>query len=276
MLGKLLKHEYKVTARYFVPMYVVVGIMTVLLKLSFLFSGDSAYTTMESNPFLDIVQGLLIAVYVLVVLGTGILSVFFLVKRFYTNMYGDDGYLMHTLPVTGTQLLNSKLICSFTWILSLIPVGLLSFLILFAGTDTFSAISYFGGTLTEQFYTLNISGFSIGITIAESILYFLLSILAGLLSYYLAIALGQHFLGEHRLMGAILFYFLLSIVASAISSVLNTITEGSLSLLSVSLSSFMLQAMNLALAMNIVTNLILIVAYYLVLRYLLNQKLNLY
>lgn len=276
MLGKLLKHEYKVTARYFVPMYVVVGIMTVLLKLSFLFSGDSAYTTMESNPFLDIVQGLLIAVYVLVVLGTGILSVFFLVKRFYTNMYGDDGYLMHTLPVTGTQLLNSKLICSFTWILSLIPVGLLSFLILFAGTDTFSAISYFWGTLTEQFYTLNISGFSIGITIAESILYFLLSILAGLLSYYLAIALGQHFLGEHRLMGAILFYFLLSIVASAISSVLNTITEGSLSLLSVSLSSFMLQAMNLALALNIVTNLILIVAYYLVLRYLLNQKLNLY
>lgn len=276
MLGKLLKHEYKVTARYFVPMYVVVGIMTLLLKLSFLFSGDSAYTTMESNPFLDIVQGLLIAVYVLVVLGTCILSVFFLVKRFYTNMYGDDGYLMHTLPVTGTQLLNSKLICSFTWILSLIPVGLLSFLILFAGTDTFSAISYFWGTLTEQFYTLNISGLSIGITIAESIFYFLLSILAGLLSYYLAIALGQHFLGEHRLMGAILFYFLLSIVASAISSVLNTITEGSLSLLSVSLSSFMLQAMNLALAMNIVTNLILIVAYYLVLRYLLNQKLNLY
>lgn len=276
MLGKLLKHEYKVTARYFVPMYVVVGIITVLLKLSFLFSGDSAFTAMESNPFLDIVQGLLIAVYVLVILGTGILSVFFLVKRFYTNMYGDDGYLMHTLPVTGTQLLNSKLICSFTWLLSLIPVGLLSFLILFVGTDTFSAISYFWGTLTEQFYTLNISGFSICITIAESILYFLLSILAGLLSYYLAIALGQHFLGEHRLTGAILFYFLLSIVASAISSVLNTITEGSLSLLSVSVSVFMLQVMNLALAMNIVTNLILIVAYYLILRYLLNQKLNIY
>lgn len=276
MLGKLLKHEYKVTARYFLPMYAAVGITTLLLKLSFFFSEDSVLTSVESNPFLDILQGLLIAAYVLVILGTSILSVFFLVKRFYTNMYGDDGYLMHTLPVTGSQLLNSKLICSFTWLLSLIPVGLLSFLILFAGTDTFSMISYVWGTLTEQVYTLTISGFSICITIAELILYFLLSILSGLLSYYLAIALGQHFLGEHRLMGTILFYFLLSIIASAVSSVSNTITGGSISLLSVSLTGFMLKAINLSLAMNIVTNLILIVAYYLVLRYLLNQKLNLY
>lgn len=276
MLGKLLKHEYKVTARYFLPMYAAVGITTLLLKLSFFFSEDSVLTSVESNPFLDILQGLLIAAYVLVILGTSILSVFFLVKRFYTNMYGDDGYLMHTLPVTGSQLLNSKLICSFTWLLSLIPVGLLSFLILFAGTDTFSMISYVWGTLTEQVYTLTISGFSICITIAELILYFLLSILSGLLSYYLAIALGQHFLREHRLMGTILFYFLLSIIASAVSSVSNTITGGSISLLSVSLTGFMLKAINLSLAMNIVTNLILIVAYYLVLRYLLNQKLNLY
>lgn len=276
MLGKLLKHEYKVTARYFLPMYAAVGITTLLLKLSFFFSEDSVLTSVESNPFLDILQGLLIAAYVLVILGTSILSVFFLVKRFYTNMYGDDGYLMHTLPVTGSQLLNSKLICSFTWLLSLIPVGLLSFLILFAGTDTFSMISYVWGTLTEQVYTLTISGFSICITIAELILYFLLSILSGLLSYYLAIALGQHFLGEHRLMGTILFYFLLSIIASAVSSVSNTITGGSISLLSVSLTGFMLKAINLSLAMNIVTDLILIVAYYLVLRYLLNQKLNLY
>lgn len=277
MLGKLLKHEFKVTSRYFIPMYITVGVMTVLLKLSFLFSGDSIFMSLGESTFMSIIQGLLIAVYVLAIAGTCVLAIFFLIRRFYTNMFGDSGYLMHTLPVTGGQLLNSKLICAFLWMLSLIPVGLLSFFVLFAGTDTFGDIRFMWSLLTEHFYILRISGFSVGWTLVEVIVYVLLTLLCSLLCYYLAITLGQHFMGERRLLGAILFYFLLSIISSAINSVLTNLVERGIQIsMASSYTGILLRAVNMGIAMGIVTDLIMIIASYLIIRYLLDKRLNLY
>ena len=277
MLGKLLKHEYKITSRYFIPMYIAIGVMTLLLKLSFLFSENSIFMSIEASTFMDIVQGLLITVYVIVLVGTAFLSVFFLVKRYYSNMFGDEGYLTHTLPVTGNQLLNSKLICSFTWILSLIPVALLSFLLLFAGTDIYFDVSDAMAILMEEARIMSISGFSVGLLVAELIACVLIGYISALLSYYLAITLGQHFMGDHRLLGSIIFYFVLSIISSAISSVFTNIVEQTIyENIMVSAAAALFQAVTIILGIGIVINLILIVVYYLITNYLLTKKLNLY
>ena len=41
-----------------------------------------------------------------------ILSAVFVLTRFYKGLLGDEGYLMHTLPVHSWQLVLSKLICA--------------------------------------------------------------------------------------------------------------------------------------------------------------------
>ena len=39
----------------------------------------------------------------------------YIAVRFYKNLYTDEGYLMHTLPVTPRQLLVSKLTVGSLW-----------------------------------------------------------------------------------------------------------------------------------------------------------------
>ena len=46
------------------------------------------------------------------------------VQRFYKNLLGREGYLMHTLPVTETQLILSKLLTSMVWVLCSGLVGI--------------------------------------------------------------------------------------------------------------------------------------------------------
>lgn len=277
MLGKLLKHEFTVTSRYFLPMFLIIAAITALLKISLLLSEGSIFMSIEISTFLSIVEGLLIAIYVLVLIGTAILSLFLLVKRFYTNMFGDEGYLTHTLPVTGTQHLNSKLICSFTWMILLIPVWILSLLILFSGTDLFSDFTYFGSMAMEETRILQVSGFSIHILIFEILLCLPLNLFASILSYYLCITLGQHFMGNHRLAGSILFYFVLSVISSMVTSVFNAIIEGTvLNDTMLYTTTAAIQVGTIMLGVALLITMIQIIVYYLITNYLLTKKLNLY
>jgi len=277
MLGKLLKHEFKVTSRWFFPMFLVIAVITVLLKISMILSEGSIFLSLGISTMMSIIEGLFIALYVIILIGTSILALFLLIKRFYSNMFGNEGYLTHTLPVTGTQLLNSKLICSFTWIMSLIPIWIISFLILFAGTDIFSEAGYYTSAITEEIHILNVSGFSIGLIVLELVLLAILSTISALLDYYLSITLGQHYLGEHRLLGAILFYFILSVVSSTISSVFTTVLENVL--LSNAVFLTMADAFKLITGIfgyALIVTSIQTIVYYMLTRYFLTKKLNLH
>ena len=131
--------------------------------------------------------------------------------------------------------------------------------------------------LMEEARIMSISGFSVGLLVAELIACVLIGIISALLSYYLAITLGQHFMGDHRLLGSIIFYFVLSIISSAISSVFTNIVEQTIyENIMVSAAAALFQAVTIILGIGIVINLILIVVYYLITNYLLTKKLNLY
>ena len=276
MLGKLLKHEFKATSRYFIPIFIIIAVITALLKFSMILSEGSIFISMEISMIISIMQGLFIAVYVIVLVGTSILALFLLLKRFYSNMFGDEGYLTHTIPVTGTQLLNSKLICSFTWILLLIPIWILSFLILFAGTDFFTEMGYYTAAFSEELSILSTSGFSIGLIVAELVIMAIAGLIGMILSYYLSITLGQHFLGNHRLLGAILFYFVLSVISSTISSVYTTVIENFIySDLAAINAADAFRMITVIFATAIIISLIQTVVYYLLTRYFLTKKLNL-
>ena len=219
MLGKLLKQELKTTSRYFVPMYVSFLVVTLLLKLSFFFTGGSETLIINNTSVVaDFFQGLMIFLYVIVLIGVNILTYFFIIKRFYSNLFGDEGYLMFTLPVSTGQLLGSKLISALIWLLIMVPMNLLSFVLLFVGTDAYHSFAYYASYFTEELHILSISGYHIGLLVFEIIVIALLSLLCSLLMFYFSIALAQHFFSEHRLLGSIGCYFVLSMIESMIES----------------------------------------------------------
>ena len=110
MLKKLLKYEFRATARTYGGMYLA------LLAASVLFGGSVRRWngTTNSDAYSTLV-GLLSLVYTAVIIGTVVVTIMTIVQRFYRNLLGREGYLMHTLPVTETQLVTSKLISSTVW-----------------------------------------------------------------------------------------------------------------------------------------------------------------
>lgn len=278
MLGKLIKQELKVTSRYFVPMYVSFAVVTLLLKLSFLFSGgDDIFVQADTSVFANFFQGLMVFVYVVVLIGISILTYFFIIKRFYSNLFGDEGYLMFTLPVTAGQLINAKLIGAIIWLLIMAPMMIGSFLLLFLGTDAYHSFVEMFGYIAEELHVLEISGYNIGLLVFEIIISGILGMICSLLMFYFAIALAQHFFSEHRLLGTVGCYFGLSIVQSVLESFSGVFLENVYTdLLMANTTADMLATFHMTVPLGILIYVVLIAAYYVGTHYLLNKKLNLY
>lgn len=272
MLGKLIKHEMKITSRTILPMYFCFIVATMLLKVSFVFSEGSFFFIVHQSSVLDLLQILLIFAYGILLVGTVLLTYFMILKRFYSGMFGDEGYLMFTLPVSTRQLLNSKLISSFLWMLISVPLILGSFLFLFWNTGTYQDLIYGLSLVFEEISILQTSGFSLGLLLAEMIILSILEILSSLLNFYLAMTLGHHFCSEHRLLGSIGFYFVISMAESSITSFIQALfvdweTMNNITELYTGISSTFF--------VSIVLSIILVMVYYTVIHHFLDKRLNL-
>ena len=93
MLKKLLKYEFKATARTYGGMYLA------LLAASVLFGGSVRRWNGTNSDTYSTLVGLLSLVYTAVIIGTVVVTIMTIVQRFYRNLLGREGYLMHTLPV---------------------------------------------------------------------------------------------------------------------------------------------------------------------------------
>ena len=119
MLKKLLKYEFKATARTYGGMYLA------LLAASVLFGGSVWRWNGTNSDAYSTLVGLLSLVYTAVIIGTVVVTIMTIVQRFYGNLLGREGYLMHTLPVTEAQLVGAKLISGTVWsVCSIFAAGL--------------------------------------------------------------------------------------------------------------------------------------------------------
>ena len=121
MLSKLLKYEFKSTSRIFLPIYAAILILSILTSLK---------TTNPGSE--DLLSVLFPTILGLTFTGLLIMTLIMVVKRFDTNLLSDEGYLMFTLPVKITDLINSKLALSVFWaVTSTILFGLSMTIIFF-------------------------------------------------------------------------------------------------------------------------------------------------
>ena len=123
MLGKLMKHEFRATARIMLP---VMGAMVALALLANLSSRGLA-GNLSDVPMLRIFFVLIIIFFGVAVVATAVMALVIMVSRFYRNLLKDEGYLMFTLPVSVHELIWSKLIVSLVWFLG---TGLLILLVM--------------------------------------------------------------------------------------------------------------------------------------------------
>lgn len=119
MLKQLLKYEFKATKSLYFGLYLALALLSVVLGVTFRQEHALAHSTSFQN-----LEVILMIVYVSVILAIAVLCFVNTIQRFYKNLLGREGYLMHTLPVTETQLILSKLLTSMVWVLCSGLVGI--------------------------------------------------------------------------------------------------------------------------------------------------------
>ena len=105
MLGKLIKHELRHSARYHFAIFIATVAVTVVVGLSLV--TDSSLLTVLASLGLGFTG-----------IATIIITVVSIIKNFYDTMFTRLGYLTMTLPVKGSQLLLSKIIVAVIWVVA--------------------------------------------------------------------------------------------------------------------------------------------------------------
>ena len=218
MLKKLLKYEYKATGRTLLPLYGGILIFSIITKI---FSMINEFFQSDSTgSFWQNMQGLSSFAYGIIIFSTFIITFFIALQRFYTNLLGDEGYLMFTLPVKTWMHIVSKLVTAVTWIVSSVIVFISSLIILLANDDFFSTLSNFWDFFIEVFSI--IPGTNPGIAFAEITLMALAVAVEFLLTFYFAITIGRQ-LFKKKLLGIFVSYIGLNFAKQTISSIVLTI-----------------------------------------------------
>ena len=123
MLGKLLKQDFRATARLILPVYAAVPVLGLFTGLI------TRLCENQSNIWISILGSLVSFVFSLALIAAVVTTVVLMILRFYRNLMTDEGYLMFTLPVSTTELICSKLIVSVVWFLGARAVDALGLLV---------------------------------------------------------------------------------------------------------------------------------------------------
>ena len=213
MLSKLLKHEFRATGRTMLPVYAAVVVLAVLANISI-----RMLLTRDVGPLLSIFFGLIVAAFVIGIIAAGIMTLVMMIKRFYTNCLKDEGYLMHTLPVSVHELVWSKMIVSVVWFAAtFVVIWLVILLTGLIQTDT-SLAQFFSGfpSWAEIKAMMAEAGIRSGDLWLIGLEMLLAIIVAGLytcLHFYAAMSLG-HMFAKDKILLSIVFFVGISFVLS--------------------------------------------------------------
>ena len=282
MLRKLIKQEFKATARLMLPLYLAVILLGLGAKLAevVLNATDTSSGGVFAGfgmpgqvmDFLDVLSVLVVTGFVVALIAAFAVSFVLMIMRFRNNLLGDEGYVMFTLPVSVHQLVWSKLIVSLVWFVGAVVVDGVAILLVLMGDEfTFSQLFPAIASFFSQFTSGQAAHF-VGFT-AEGLLLAVILTFSCCLEFYAAMAIGHSF-AKHKGLLSVVFFFAISAASEVISSVLML---GANKLgLTIQLDSFsQLANAHLLMAALLVINLIFAGVLYFLTTYMLKNRLNL-
>lgn len=192
MLGKLIKHEWKASWKIYGIINLYMVIITVLCAITTMLMlqqeepGEMAVLLMISTFVL----------YYLSLIGVTFAPNLYSAIRFHKNLYGNEGYLMHTLPVGKHSLILSKLAVAVAWmnitcVMIVVSIGTLVMSVIsvldahFEAVDMMKELGTIFADMQEAFVT------PMWLVVIVWILTYVIGTVSGTLLFYACISLGQ-------------------------------------------------------------------------------------
>lgn len=223
MLGKLIKYDLKSMSRMFIPIWVLSPVIGLLL--SFTARGMIAVSEANGsviNSFQVTSSGIAATIigllFVGLMVGLFVMTLMFVIQRFWNGLLKEEGYLMFTLPVETWKLIVSKALTATLITCISTVIGILSCTLLAAASleDVMKTLSagfhFFLQGMVEEFGPLGLS-----VLIVLCLILSVLSVAEGIYEIYAAMALGQLVQG-HRVLGACVCFIGLNIILSLVTN----------------------------------------------------------
>lgn len=217
MILKLFKYDFMNIGKKLIPFYIaalVIGIINRFL----LFTTDISRMERENNFLAMFGSPLLYFAYFAVVFGIFCMTVFVIITRYSSSIYGNEGYLTNTLPLKPSQIIWAKLINFLIWIF-------ISYFIIFVSLFILFPFEFFIRNIirdSEFYQDLNtmVKEFFSSKYIFMSILQLIYNLFAhvqSILIIFLSIAIANLFKSYKVVVGVIAF-FIISIIFSFIGA----------------------------------------------------------
>ena len=200
MLGKMIKHEFKATGRLILPLFLLVIVMTPVLALLNKLASHIGRKSLAGG----LLSGISMVSFVAMMIGACVAVFIYIMVRFYKTIATSEAYMTFCLPVNSHHVMLSKLIVATVWQVLTVAVAIGSLYIMFI----INGIIEPGTVFNHMERMLTSSGIEYG-----SLFGFLfkigamifISMITSILSWYLAVCLGQIFQEKRVLMSIVMY-----------------------------------------------------------------------
>ena len=259
-MGRLMKYDLRAAMRLFIPLWLgtlalgLINRFTVRLEFS-------------ENHVLNFFTGMAMVLYVLAVLSILVVTLIYIIQRFYQSMLKDEGYLTFTLPVGIDSILWSKALTALILVAGSAIVAFASLMILLVWNVNAEEFMRFFREIRQYLGDITLTAVTFCVLAAASTV-------CNVILIYLSMALGQ-LAQKHRLAASVGAFVLINMATSMLYSlvlgpVVMRLTE------SMEFPNLNPMAIvNLAFGVLILNCLILTAVYYFPTRYIFKRKLNL-
>lgn len=221
MTGNLIKYEFRSGLRYigiiWPALIVSAALLGIVLKvMGNVFPEDPQGIMNILQLIFDLVFPLL---YAAIFIAMIVITIFIVLMRFYKGLLGDEGYLMHTLPVKPWQLITSKGIVACAVVMISIVCAVISIFILIGSNDI-------NGLLhgAKEFFAVLGEEPRLILVIIEVIILAIFGMMASIYHIYAAMAIGQ-LTGKHRLLASLGAYIAINIALTVLATVIIVIGD---------------------------------------------------
>lgn len=239
MFLKLCKHELKCSYRNFLILYAITLLMALVMNP-------------ESSSFLGELSTFIYAVLIVTI---GIMCIVVILRNFHSSMFSRSSYLTHTLPVSSTTLLLTKLFGAVFWVIISSFIVFLTFVLI--GT-------YFGIGFNEILNAGNMITSISGVPLY--MIYMFISLVTEItLVYLIMCVVHTKFIQRFRTPIGILLYVFIAFVYSSIETAVLDSSFGETSQVFLSVNSTYVL---------IAVSLVFLLLYFFSCRYLIDHKLE--
>ncbi|MBQ7500038.1 MAG: hypothetical protein IJT91_04000 [Clostridia bacterium] len=225
MMGKLMKYDLRNMWRSIFPFSIgLFGLTVIACFVTRYLNNPGFILAQQSNDAfkraLTTISIIYMTMFALGFAAFALLSVVFIIKRYYDNFFTDEGYLTFTLPLKTSTLLGSKLISAVIAFLAVIIfMGVCMFIFILFGFSTHGLIDK---EVLESIGNVLRSLFSEETALTVIILIFtaLTQMIFNIAFFLLCITIGSIITRKHKILAAVALYYGISFFLGTVVGIL--------------------------------------------------------